>query len=77
MKFYGPLKSHEHTIKTNPQSALIVDAILLGVVVVALILINVLVIVNYGFSVLLILSWLLLGSIAAWLISCIVKCVKT
>ena len=76
MKFSGPLRAHEHSIKTNPKPTLITDSIILGIVVIALILITVLVIINYGFDALLILPWLLLGGIAAWLISSIVRCVK-
>ena len=77
MKFSGPLRAHEYSIKTNPKPTLIADAIILGIVVILLILIDVLVLVNYGFSVLLILPWLLLGGIIAWLISSIVRCAKS
>lgn len=76
MKFSGPIRAHQHSIKTNPKATLISDAILLGVVVIMLVLLNVLVIVTYGFEPLLILSWVLLGSIGAWLIISIIQCVK-
>lgn len=76
MKFSGPLRAHEHSIKTNPKATLIADSIILGIVLVLLILINVLVIVNYGFDVLLILPWLFLGAISAWLIVSVIKCAK-
>ena len=76
MKFSGPLRAHEHSIKTNPKPTLIADSIILGIVVIVLILITVLVIMNYGFDALLILPWLLLGGIAAWLITSIVRCAK-
>lgn len=76
MRFNGPLKSHEYSTKANPKAALIVDSILLGVVVTILILIHVVVIINYGFHVLLILSWLLFGGVAGILISSIVRSSK-
>ena len=76
MKFSGPLRAHEHSIKTNPKPTLIADSIILGIVVIVLILITVLVIMNYGFDALLILPWLLLGGIATWLITSIVRCAK-
>ena len=76
MKFSAPLRAHEHSIKTNPKQTLITDAIILGIVVILLVLITIIVIVNLGFDILLLLPWILLGSIAGWLIQSIVKCAK-
>ena len=76
MLFIGPIKAHEYSVKVNPKPTLIADAILLGIVVTILVLINVLVIIYYGFNPLLILSWLLLGPIALWLLLSVIKCAK-
>lgn len=76
MKFSGPIRAHEHSVKTNPKPTLIADSILLGIVITLLFAINILVIVLYEFTPLLVLSWVLLGGIAAWLAGSIVKCAK-
>lgn len=76
MKYSGPIRAHEYSIKTNPKPTLIADSIILFIVLGSLVAINVLVIVNWGFNPLLLLVWLLLGGIGAWLIISIIKCSK-
>ena len=76
MRFYHPLKVHEQSIKDNPKATLISDAIMFVIDTILLVLINVLVINNYGFNPILILAWILLGSIGIWLISAIIRCAK-
>ena len=75
MKFYGPLKSLEDSIKTNPKQVLIVVSIFLVLVIFLLIGITILIIYYLGFSLLLLLPRLLLGGIASWLIICVIKCI--
>ena len=76
MNFIGPLRAHEHSIKTNPLPTLISDAIILAVVVAINVIITVLVWINEGFNPILLLSWFLLGGISVWLIVSIVRCTK-
>ena len=76
MKFSGPIRAHEHSIKTNPKPTMIADSILLAILVALLVAIHVLVIVNYGLTPLLILPWILLVPIGVWLGTSIAKCAK-
>lgn len=76
MRFFQPLEVHKRSIKTNPLPTLISDAIILAIVIGAIVAIDILVIINYGFSALLILVWVLLGSIALWLACSIYQCAK-
>ena len=77
MLFLGPLKSHEHSAKTNPKTAIIVDVIFLVITILLLILCNILIIANYGFDPLLLLPWVLLGGIIVWLICLIITSIKS
>ena len=77
MRFFGPLKSHERAAKTNPKVTLIIDIIFLVITTSLLILFSILIISNYGFDVLLILPWILLGGIIIWLISLMVTSIKS
>ena len=76
MRFSGPIQAHQHSIKANPKATLISDSIILFVTFIVLALINILVIVNFGFEPLLLLTWVLLAPICIWLIVSIIQCAK-
>ena len=75
MRFLGSLKSHDHSIETNPKMVLVIDSIFAVIVIGIIVTINILIILELGFNPILVLSWVLLGGIAIWLITNIVKCI--
>ena len=76
MKFSSPIRAHQYSIKANPKPTLIADSILLGVIVTLIVLIHVLVLTEYGFTPLLLLVWLLLAPIGAWMLVSVIQCAK-
>lgn len=74
--FYADSKNHENFIRNNPKRTLIIDAIALGVVVVALVIFLVLIFNAWGWNFIMVLPLVLFGCIIAGLIISIIQCAK-